>query len=388
MSDQADKLRQAIHNTGTKVSEKPREGGWLETASKGIAAEGTAAKEPFVKDTDAEGTVAKGILVKGTVGKGTAAKGTVAKGIFVKGHAAKGAAVKGATAKGAMSNIAVTNVPVAKIRPAKVYAVTSGKGGVGKTNVTVNLAIALSGLGYKVVMIDTDFGLSNIEILFRVTPKYSLFDVIRNGMGINDILCNGPMGVKFISGGSGVEGLTRVSREQLPEIIANLSILDKDFDIILIDTGAGITDTVISMALAADEIILVATPEPTSVTDAYALVKTIAHRDKGKGVNIIVNKADSPIEAIEVLSKLIQVSGRFLDMRLQKLGYILSDNSVVRSVKQQQPFVIGYPRSQASSSIRRIAQSLASSHQGAALKEGAGIAGFLRKITRVFNVHY
>ena len=273
---------------------------------------------------------------------------------------------------------------VVKIRPAKVFTVTSGKGGVGKTNVTVNLAIAFTKMGYKVAMLDADFGLSNIEILLGVMPKYSLFDFIHRDMGIEDILCEGPLGIKFISGGSGVEELMKISMEHLPGIIANLSILDKDFDIILIDTGAGLSDTVVSMALAADEIVLVTTPEPTSVTDAYALVKTIAYKDKEKSIKIIVNKAENPFEAIDVLSKLILVAGGFLDIKLQKLGYILSDNAVTKSVKQQQPFILSYPGSQASNSVKRIAESLVSIEQGMDKKPNTGITGFIKKISKMF----
>ena len=275
-----------------------------------------------------------------------------------------------------------------KIKPAKVFTITSGKGGVGKTNITVNLAVALVEMGYKVGMLDADFGLSNIEILLGVSPKFSLFDFLHKDMSINEILCDGPMGIKFISGGSGVEELMKINAEHLPEIIANLSILDKDFDIILIDTGAGLTDTIVSMALAADEIVLITTPEPTSVTDAYALVKTIAYKDREKAIKIIVNKAENPFEAIDVLSKLIVVAGGFLDLKLQKLGYILSDGVVPKSVKQQQPFILRYPGSQASNSVRRIAESLISVQQGADVKKNAGITGFVRRITRVFNMHY
>ena len=275
-----------------------------------------------------------------------------------------------------------------RIRPAKVYTVTSGKGGVGKTNITVNLAIALSELGYRVVMIDADFGLSNIEVLFGVIPDHSLFDVIHNDKSINDILCDGPMGIKFISGGSGVEELMRIDRDNLPKVIANLSILDKEFDIILIDTGAGMSDTVISMALAADEIILVTTPEPTSVTDAYALVKTVVYKDKDKVIKIIINKADNPVEAIDVLSKLIKVTGEFLNLKLQKLGYILYDNTVVKSVKQQEPFIIGYPRSQATKSIKDMAESLMGGAPGMQPDRNTGMVGFIKKISRIFNMQY
>ncbi|MCL2164297.1 MAG: MinD/ParA family protein [Oscillospiraceae bacterium] len=271
-----------------------------------------------------------------------------------------------------------------RITPAKVFTVTSGKGGVGKTNVTVNLAIALTEMGYRVALIDADFGLSNIEVLFGVMPKHSLFDVIHRDMGIMDVLCEGMMGIKLISGGSGIEELMRIDREHLPKVIANLSILDKEFDIILIDTGAGMSDVVISMALAADEVVLVTTPEPTSVTDAYTLVKTLLKKDKDKIIKIIINKADNPVEAIDALSRLIQVTGKFLDLKLLKLGYILNDSTVVKSVKQQQPFIVSYPKSQASKSIKTIAESLVSNAPGNDNVKSGGMAGFIKRVTRVF----
>ena len=277
------------------------------------------------------------------------------------------------------------NDSTVRIRPAKVFTVTSGKGGVGKTNVTVNLAIALSEMGYKVVMIDADFGLSNIEILFGVTPEYTLFDVIYNDMSILETLCDGPSGLKFISGGSGIDELMRVDREDLSRIVANLSVLDKEFDVVLIDTGAGMTDTVISMALAADEVILVTTPEPTSVTDAYALVKTVVRKDKEKIVKVIINKADNPVEAIDVLSKLMKVTGNFLNLKLHKLGYILYDNIVVKSVKRQEPFIIGYPKSQAAKSMKYMAECLVNEASGTYPDRNTGMTGFIKRLSRVFN---
>ncbi|MDR3120328.1 MAG: MinD/ParA family protein [Clostridiales bacterium] len=265
--------------------------------------------------------------------------------------------------------------------PARVFTVTSGKGGVGKTNVSINLAIALSDLKYKVAILDADFGLANVEVLFGLIPKYKLLDAIHNEKTISEIVCDGPRGVKFISGGSGVEELVRLDDEQIAALISGLSGLDEEFDVIIIDTGAGLSETVVGMSLAADEVLLVTTPEPTSVTDAYALIKTLVARDRDKTVRLIVNRAESALEAADIMSKLSQVSEKFLDLKLHKLGYILNDPLVVRSVKQQQPFLIGFPQSKISRSVREIALRLME-RTAFAPEKGRGLAGFFGGISK------
>jgi flagellar biosynthesis protein FlhG len=180
---------------------------------------------------------------------------------------------------------------------ARVITVTSGKGGVGKTNITINLALALSKKGLKVAILDADFGLANIDVLFGIIPKYTLLDLIHDEKNIFEILTDGPDNIKFLSGGSGVEELIRIDRKKLRKFVSSISLLDKLFDVILIDTGAGLSQNVMSFIMAADEVLLVTTPEPTAITDAYALVKMVSRRDKKKPINIIVNKADSVREA-------------------------------------------------------------------------------------------
>jgi flagellar biosynthesis protein FlhG len=287
-----------------------------------------------------------------------------------------------------LSSLEAEPAPESARRPARVFTVTSGKGGVGKTNVSINLAIALSEMGHKVAIIDADFGLANVEVLFGIIPKYKLADAIHNDKSVREIICDGPRGVKFISGGSGIDEIIRMDGEQIGTLIAGLSDVDGDFDVIIIDTGAGLSETVLGMALAADEVVLVTTPEPTAVTDAYALIKTLAQRDRDKPIRLIVNRADNPAEAADIMNKLTLVSDRFLDLKLRKLGYILNDPLVVRSVKQQQPFIISFPRSPLARSIREIAQRLMEREAFSETGAGRGLSGFLSGMTRLLNMQY
>jgi flagellar biosynthesis protein FlhG len=275
-------------------------------------------------------------------------------------------------------------------RSAKVITVTSGKGGVGKTSISINLAIALAELGCRVVLIDADFGLANIDVLMGITPKYTLADVINNKKNILEVLEDGPKNIKFISGGTGVEELVRLDKKQLDKFIENISFLDRIFDIILIDTGAGLADSVMSCVMAADEILLVTTPEPTSITDAYALVKMVSNRDGNKVIKVIVNRADSITEANDILNKLTLVAEKFLRIKLNPLGYILQDDTVVKAVKIQQPFFICFPKSHAAKYIREISIKLVEEkREESSLKEGTqghtGIKGFINRFVNFMN---
>ena len=270
-------------------------------------------------------------------------------------------------------------------RTAKVITITSGKGGVGKTNVSINLAIALSRMGHRVVILDADFGLANIDVLFGVVPQYTLVDLFRDDRSIFDVLTNGPENVKFLSGGSGVEELVRLENRQLKRFVGNIALLDKLYDVILIDTGAGLSRNVLSFIMAADEVLLVTTPEPTAVTDAYALIKMVSRRDRKKPIRVLVNKAESKGEADEILRRLTTVSEKFLSLKLLKLGYIVYDESVVRAVKQQKPFLIGFPRSQASRQITEIAVDLMRANPVETTDEERGAKGFFQRLLSYFG---
>ncbi len=269
---------------------------------------------------------------------------------------------------------------------AKVITVTSGKGGVGKTNITVNLGIALSELGFKVIILDADFGLANIDVLFGMTPKYTLVDVIHSEKNILQVLADGPNNVKFISGGSGVEELLKVDNSQLEMFLSNISLMDKMADVILIDTGAGLSDNVMNFVMSADEVLLVTTPEPTSITDAYALIKMISNKDRERLIKVVVNRAEDTNEANDLLNKLSMVSEKFLSLKLTPLGYIFQDEAVIKAVKAQNPFLISFPKSNASKQIRDISKKILSSENDKSNVELKGIRGFMNRLVGFLNV--
>jgi flagellar biosynthesis protein FlhG len=266
----------------------------------------------------------------------------------------------------------------------RVITITSGKGGVGKTNFTVNLGIKFAQMGLRVVIIDADLGLSNVDVVMGRMSKYNLSDVINSNKDILEILEEGPNGVKFISGGSGVQELVKLNKTQLVDLLMKLGKLDEEADVILIDTGAGLSENVISFVHAAREVILVTTPEPTSITDAYALIKTITRKDKMKIIKVVVNRADNAAEAFNILDKLYVVTQKFLDVKLQKLGYILNDANVTKAVKIQQPFVISFSRSEASKNLHEIALTLIDNKE-LNTNSASGIKVFINKLTNLFN---
>ena len=190
---------------------------------------------------------------------------------------------------------------------ARVITVTSGKGGVGKSSISVNLAIQLSRLGKKVIIFDADFGLANIEIMLGIRPQYNLADLMFRGKNLQDIITEGPEKIGFISGGSGIQELTSLTREQIIYLTQKLYQLDKLADVIIIDTGAGIADSVLEFVAASSEVVVVATPEPTSITDAYALLKTLNRKSDfsvdGTKISMLANRISNPEEGAELYEK-------------------------------------------------------------------------------------
>lgn len=268
----------------------------------------------------------------------------------------------------------------------RVITVTSGKGGVGKTNFSINLAILLSEMGNRVVIIDADIGLANVEFVLGIMPQYTLLDVINDDKEITDILIDGPNNIKFISGGSGVEELIKLEKWQLDKFMEQIIKLDELADIIIVDTGAGISDSVLSFIMAAQEVILIATPEPTSLTDAYALMKMVSKMDNKKQMKIVVNKAEDRDEAEQILKKLTMASEKFLSFKTEPLGYILDDYTVTKAVKRQQPFIISNPKSVSSKQLREIANRLVEGYKNEAMPSSNGFKGFVNKLVKFLNV--
>lgn len=267
----------------------------------------------------------------------------------------------------------------------RVITVTSGKGGVGKTNFSVNLAIQFSKMNKKVIIIDADFGLANIEVLFGIMPKYSLADVLRGDRDIEDVLTNGPMGIKFISGGSGLRELTNISERQMAYFINNFSYLDAISDIIIVDTGAGISPSVINFIKASDETIIVTTPEPTSITDAYALIKTI----RGSSVKLpdfkmVVNRVDDEAEGREIYDKINRASSKFLGIQIENLGCIPYDNYLVKAVKKQQPASICFPNCEFTRCISNISYKLMDIDYSISGRN-MGIKGFMKRLVDILH---
>lgn len=261
---------------------------------------------------------------------------------------------------------------------ARIITVTSGKGGVGKTSLTVNIAASIARQGKKVLVIDADLGLSNVEIMLGVTPSYTIKDLIKNNKDIDDILIKGPFNIDFISGGNGFLELTELSDVEREEILVKLKKIDELYDIILIDTGAGISKNVITFLTVADEILVITTSEPTALTDAYSIIKIVKEKKENPNISIIVNRVKDTIEYKEASSILLNTAKRFLGLNLTSLGFILEDKVVKDAVFKKTPFVIYYPDSKAALCIKYILGKIS-------LEEVAGKVGMIEKFKGLFK---
>ena len=272
-----------------------------------------------------------------------------------------------------------------KQRSARVITVTSGKGGVGKSNVSVNLAIQMSRLGKRAVILDADFGLANIEVMLGTRPQYNLADMMFRGKDVKDIICTGPEDIGFISGGSGLREMTNLNKDQILSLVRTMYELDHYADVVIIDTGAGISDTVIELVASSSEVLLVATPEPTSITDAYALLKTL-HRHDGfeagsTSIKMIGTRIQSYEEGKELYLKLNTVVNKFLGMEMEYLGAIPYDECLPRAVMQQQPVSLAYPDAPSARAMLELAMVLEDEKKEIEPMDTAhGLAGLFTKI--------
>lgn len=245
---------------------------------------------------------------------------------------------------------------------ARVITVTSGKGGVGKSNLAVNLAVQLRKLGKSVIIFDADFGMANVEVMYGVIPKYTLSDLIYKGKSIREIISKGPMDIGFISGGSGIIGLNNLTRDQIMYLVKCISELNELADVVIIDTGAGISDQVLEFVMASPEVLLVCTPEPSSLTDSYSLLKAVyknpAFSESETTIHIVANKAMSIEDGRIVYEKLKSVVERFLNGKVNYLGMVPADLSLEKAVRAQKTVSLFDPRSNSAQAYEILAKNL------------------------------
>ena len=241
----------------------------------------------------------------------------------------------------------------------RVIAVSSGKGGVGKSNVVANLAVALAKANKRVLVLDADLGLGNLDVLLGLVPRHTIEDVLSGACRLNEICLEGPAGIHVLPASSGVPHLTTLTESQQVVIQEQLEHLAADTDILLIDTGAGISSNVTFFASSAHETVIVVTPEPTSLTDAYALIKVLTRQYREHRFKVLVNQAKGPREAAEVFMKLDRAVDRFLHVAVESIGYIPHDDYVTFSVLRQRAVVELFPESPSSQAFNRLAKQVA-----------------------------
>jgi len=265
---------------------------------------------------------------------------------------------------------------------ARVLAVTSGKGGVGKTSTSINLGIALAERGCRVVVLDADLGTANVEVLLGLSSLYNLEHVIRGEKALRDILVRGPGGIELIPGSSGLAQVADMTQAQRQRLIDGLHDLQAGVDYIIIDTMAGIGRNAVQFAVAADEVLLVSTPEPTSIVDAYAMLKTLHQAREDVAMRLVVNMAMNDAQVRAVTLKLANVARHYLGRNLSLLGYLPRDPHVPQSVMQSAPFVLAYPQSHAAKCMRQIAERLHAQPLAPARRD----AGFLKRFAQSFGL--
>lgn len=237
----------------------------------------------------------------------------------------------------------------------KIIAVTSGKGGVGKTNISVNLAIALTRFGNRVLLVDADFGLANIDLLLGLTPRHNLYHALSGKKTLEEIMLTGPSGIRILPSSSGGNRFEDIPREKKRQLISEIREMSDVADVVFVDTGAGISDNITDFLLLADEIILVTTPEPTSIMDSYGVLKILSRKRDTTRVRVFVNMAEDEQDARHVMNTIKMISRQFFNISVEELGWMYYDPQVSRAVRQQQPFVLLFPSAKATRAMNQTA---------------------------------
>ncbi|MBR0033326.1 MAG: MinD/ParA family protein [Treponema sp.] len=258
----------------------------------------------------------------------------------------------------------------------KIIAITSGKGGVGKTNLAVNMAIAYAQQGKKVILIDGDLGMANVNVLLNVIPQYNLMHVINRQKSMQEIITDTEFGIKFIAGANGFSKIANLSVDELEEFAKQFALL-ANADIILIDTGAGIANNVLQFISAADEVCVVTTPEPTAITDAYGIIKIITTEliDREIRIKLLVNRVHSSDEGKRISEKIINIVAHFLNYKVDYIGFVYDDPVVQASVIRQKPFIVVNPTSKPAQCIKHIVGRIEKNDVGSS----EGVNTFLKK---------
>ena len=259
----------------------------------------------------------------------------------------------------------------------RIIAVSSGKGGVGKTNIAINLALAYAQTGKKVIVMDADLGLANVNVVLGVIPRYNLYHLIRKQKSLSEILVDTSYGIQIIAGASGFSKIANLNEEERHDFIAELAALS-NADVLIIDCAAGVSNNVISFIAAADDALIVTTPEPTAITDAYGIIKIIATEIENLdlGLKLVVNRVKSVVEGKRVAERVINIAGQFLNLKVDYLGFVYDDPVVHTAVVRQKPFLVLEPKSRAALCIRHLVGRL----ENYEYRDGKGIPTFLKKL--------
>ncbi|MFP4010147.1 MAG: MinD/ParA family protein [Spirochaetaceae bacterium] len=259
----------------------------------------------------------------------------------------------------------------------RIITIASGKGGVGKTNIATNLAIGYAQLGKKVVLMDADLGLANVNVVLGIIPKYNLYHVIRKQKSMSEVIMDTNYGIRIVAGASGFAKIANLGEEERRNFVDELAHLE-NADVIIIDTSAGVSNNVLSFVAAADEAIIVTTPEPTAITDAYGIIKIVATEidNLNLDLKLIVNRVKSVTEGKKVAERVINIAGQFLNLKVDYLGYVYEDPSVHQAVLKQKPFAASDPDGKAAICVKHIVSRL----ENVEYREGNGLGHFLKKL--------
>jgi flagellar biosynthesis protein FlhG len=262
---------------------------------------------------------------------------------------------------------------------ARVIAVSGGKGGVGKTNIAANLAMAMASLGKRVALVDADYALANIDILLGFNPTLTLEHVLNGQRNVGEILIDGPGGIKIVPASSGVQNLTHLDSRQESLLYKALQMLEMYFDVLLVDTAAGISDDVITVLRSAGETIVVTNPEPPAFVDSYALIKHVLGLDPGYKLKVVVNQVDNEKEALAVFDRISKTVVKFLKGTVEYGGFVLEDRNVKKAVRARKAFYLQYPASEASTCIQSLAVKLLKARAAEPAGFAERLQGFMKK---------